>query len=174
MRRTSESASSGQLGQLEGVVVAGAHAVQEGGLCGGPEVLVDQVAGLSYHGRQHEQDIAVPAEPLGALGVVLIPPIGQGIQDVGVNDDHEVSRLPAEALPEQLIGSLGHVSPAAVPDPDERRQGPGSPVAWTLTGEGLKQPEGARCLLLAEPGDKLLQLLLGCHMPSLRGSIGYR
>ena len=99
---------------------------------------------------------------------------GQGIQDVGVNDDHEVSRLPAEALPEQLIGSLGHVGPPAVTDPDERRQEARSPVAWKLADEWLKQPESARRLLLAEPGDKLLQLLLGCHMFSLRGSVGYR
>ena len=47
-------------------------------------------------------------------------------------------------------------------------------MAWKLADEWLKQPEGARSLLLAEPGDKLLQLLLGCHMFSLRGSIGYR
>ena len=117
---------------------------------------------------------SIPTEPLGALGVVLIPAIGQGIQDVGVNDDHEVSRLPAEALSKQLIGSLGHIGPAAITDPDERRQEARSPVAWKLADEWLKQPEGARRLLLAEPGDKLLQLLLGCHMFSLRGSVGYR
>ncbi len=47
-------------------------------------------------------------------------------------------------------------------------------MAWKLADEWLKQPESARRLLLAEPGDKLLQLLLGCHMFSLRGSVGYR
>ena len=172
MRRMSESAPARPAGRRS---VADAHAVQEGGLRGGPEVPVDQVAGLGYHGGRYEQDLVVPnGEPLGALGVVLIPAIGQGIQDVGVDDDHEVSRLPAEALPEQPIGSLGHIGPPAVPDPDECRQGTRSPVAWKLADEWLKQPEGARSLLLAEPGDKLLQLLLGCHMFSLRGSIGYR
>ena len=40
--------------------------------------------------------------------MVLIPAIGQRIQDGGVNDDHELSRLRAEALSKQLIGSLGH------------------------------------------------------------------
>jgi hypothetical protein len=90
------------------------------------------------------------------VGVVLIPAVGQGIQDVGVNDDHEVSRLPAEAPGKQLIDLLGHVGPAAVPDPDERRQGARSPVARKLAGEWVEQPEGARRLLLAEPSDKLL------------------
>ncbi len=37
----------GQSGQLEGVGVAGADAVQEGGLRRGPEEPVDQVAGLA-------------------------------------------------------------------------------------------------------------------------------
>ena len=37
----------GQSGQLEGVLVTDAHAVQEGSRCRGPEVPVDQVAGLA-------------------------------------------------------------------------------------------------------------------------------
>jgi hypothetical protein len=45
--------------------------------------------------------------------MVLIPAIGQRVQDVGVNDDHELNRLPAEALNKQLIGSLGHSGPPA-------------------------------------------------------------
>lgn len=74
MRRRSESA---QPGQLESVIVADADAVQEGGLCRGPEVPVDQVAGFGYHGGRYEQDLVVPAEPPGALCVVLVPAIGQ-------------------------------------------------------------------------------------------------
>jgi len=31
------------------------------------------------------------------------------------------------------------------------------------TDKRLQQSQGARGLLLAEPGDQLLQLLLGCH-----------
>ena len=45
--------------------------------------------------------------------MVLIPAIGQRIQDVRVNDDHELNRLPAEALSKQLIGSPGHSGPPA-------------------------------------------------------------
>jgi hypothetical protein len=106
--------------------------------------------------------------------MVLIPAIGQSVQDVGVNDDHEVSRLPAEALGQKLIGSLGHIGPPAVTNPDERGQGARSVAARKLADEWLKQPEGARSLLLAEPSDKLLQLLLVRHMFSLRGSIAKR
>jgi len=46
--------------------------------------------------------------------MVLIPATGQRIHDVGVNDDHELSRLPTEALSKQLTGSPGHIGPAAV------------------------------------------------------------
>jgi hypothetical protein len=105
--------------------------------------------------------------------MVLVPAIGQRIQDVGVNDDHEVSRLPAEALSKQLIGSLGHIGPAAVTDPDERRQGARSPAVREFAGKWLKQPQSTRSLLLAEAGDELLQLLLGRHMFSLRRSTEY-
>ena len=83
---------------------------------------------------------SVPAEPPGALCVVLVPAIGQSVQDVGVNDDHEVSRLPAEALSRQLIGSLGYVGPAAVADPDERRQRARVPAIREFAGKRLKQP----------------------------------
>ena len=92
--------------------------------------------------------------------MVLVPAIGQRIRDVGVNDDHEVSRLPAEALSKQFIGSLGHIGPAAVTDPDERRQGARSPAVREFASKWLEQPQGARSLLLAEAGDKLLQPLL--------------
>jgi hypothetical protein len=105
--------------------------------------------------------------------VVLIAAIGERIQDVGVNDDHKFNRLPAEAFSQQLIGSPGHIGPAAVTDPDERRQRAGSPAVRKLTSKWLKQPQGTRSLLLAEPGDKLLQLLLGCHRFSLPRSTGY-
>ena len=105
--------------------------------------------------------------------MVLVPAIGQRIQDVGVNDDHEVSRLPAEALSKQLIGSLGHIGPAAVTDPGERRQGARSPAVREFAGKWLQQPQSTRCLLLAEAGDELLQLLLGRHIPSLRRSTEY-
>lgn len=102
------------------------------------------------------------------------PAIGQSVQDVGVNDDHEVSRLPAEALSKQLIGSLGYIGPAAVTDPGERRQRARVPAIREFAGKRLKQPRGARCLLLAETGDKLLQLLLGRHRLTvwLSGSAG--
>ncbi len=43
--------------------------------------------------------------------MALIPAIGQRRQDFGVNDDHELSRLPAEALSKRLTGSLGHTGP---------------------------------------------------------------
>jgi hypothetical protein len=102
--------------------------------------------------------------------MVLVPAIGQRVQDVGVNDDHEVSRLPAEGLSKQLIGSLGHIGPAAVTDPDERRQGVRSPAVREFADKWLKQPQSTRSLLLAQAGDKLLQLLLGRHMFSLRRS----
>ena len=105
--------------------------------------------------------------------MVRIPAIGQRVQDVGVNDDHKLSRLPAEPFSEQLIGSLGHIRPAAVTDPDERRHAARSLAIRELASKRLKQPQGTRSLLLAEPGDKLLQLLLGCHTSSLRGSTKY-
>ena len=75
--------------------------------------------------------------------VVLVPAIGQGVQDVGVNDDHEVSRLPAEALGKQLIGSLGYIGPATVTDPDDRRQRARVPAIREFAGKRLKQPQGA-------------------------------
>jgi hypothetical protein len=103
----------------------------------------------------------------------VCPGDGQRIQDVGVNGDHEVSRLPAEALSKQLIGSLGHIGPAAVTDPNERRQDARSLAVWDFADKWFKQPQGTRSLLLAEAGDKLLQLLLGRHMFSLRGSTEY-
>ncbi len=105
--------------------------------------------------------------------MVLVPAISQRIQDVGVNDDNEFSRLPAEALSKQLIGSPGHIGPPAVTDPDERRQGARSPTVREFAGKWLKQPQSTRSLLLAEADDKLLQLLLGRHMFSLRGSAEY-
>jgi hypothetical protein len=108
----------------------------------GPRYLIDQVAGLGYHGRRHEQDVIVAAEPRGAFCVVLVPAIGQRIQDVGVNDDHEFSRLPAEALSQQLIGPLRHIGPAAVTDPDERRPGARCPAIRELAGARLKQSRG--------------------------------
>jgi hypothetical protein len=39
--------------------------------------------------------------------MALIPAIGQRVQDAGVNDDHELGRLRAEAPSKRLIGSLG-------------------------------------------------------------------
>ena len=132
----------GQSGQLEGVLVTDAHTVQEGSLCRRPEVPVDQVAGLGYHGRRHEQDVIVAAEPRGAFCMVLVPAIGQRIQDVSVNDDHEFSRLPAEALSQQLIGPLRHIGPPAVTDPDERRQGARCPAIRELAGKRLEQSQG--------------------------------
>ena len=113
----------GQSGQLECVLVTDAHAVQEAASAAGPRYLSIRLAGLGYHGRRHEQDVIVAAEPRGAFCMVLVPAIGQCIQDVSVNDDHEFSRLPAEALSQQLIGPLRHIGPPAVTDPDERRQG---------------------------------------------------
>ena len=74
--------------------------------------------------------------------MVLVPPIGQRIQDVSVNDDHEFSRLPAEALSQQLIGPLRHIGPPAVPDPDERRQGARCPAIRELAGKRLEQSQG--------------------------------
>ena len=99
--------------------------------------------------------------------MVLIPAVGQRIKDIRVNDDHELKRLPAEALSKQLICSLGHIGPPAVANPDKRRQGARSLMSRTLTSKWLKQPQGARSLLLAETGDEFLQLLLGRHALSL-------
>ena len=127
----------GQSDQLECVMGADAHAVQETGLRRGPEVPVDQVAGLGQHSGRREQDVIVLAEPLGALSMVPIPAIGQRIQDVGVNDDHELNRLPAEALSKQLIGSLRHIGPAAVTNPYKRRQGARSPTIRKFTNKWL-------------------------------------
>jgi hypothetical protein len=45
--------------------------------------------------------------------MVLIPAIGKHIQGFGVNDDHELNRLRAEALSKWLIGSLRHIGPPA-------------------------------------------------------------
>jgi hypothetical protein len=44
---------------------------------------------------------------------VLIPAIGQRIQDFDVDDGHELSRLWAETLSKRLIGSLEHSGPPA-------------------------------------------------------------
>jgi hypothetical protein len=76
--------------------------------------------------------------------MVLVPAVGQRVQDVGVNNGHEVSRLPAEALSEQLIGSLGHIGPAAVTDPDERQQGARSLTVREFAGKWPKQPQSGR------------------------------
>jgi hypothetical protein len=38
--------------------------------------------------------------------MMSITPVGQGNQDVGVNDDHELRTLPAEPLRQQLIDSF--------------------------------------------------------------------
>ena len=71
---------------------------------------------------------------------MLIPAIGQRIQDVRVNDDHELDRLPAEALSQQLICPLGHVGPSAIANPDERWQGTRSLTRRNLTDKRLEQP----------------------------------
>jgi hypothetical protein len=71
---------------------------------------VPRQAGLDHHHGSHELDLIVPVEP---PGMVLIPAIG--IQGFGVNDDHELNRLRAEALSKWLIGSLGHIGPPAFP-----------------------------------------------------------
>jgi hypothetical protein len=104
--------------------------------------VVALVAGLGYHGRRHEQDVMVTAEPRGAFCMVFVPAIGQRIQDVSVNDDHEFSRLPAEALSQQLIGPLRHIGPPAVTDPSERRQGARCPAIRELAGKRLEQSQG--------------------------------
>lgn len=88
------------------------------------------VAGPGRCPGRHEQDLIVAAGPPGAPGVVLIPAIGQRIQDVGVSDDHELSRLPAEPLSKRLTGSL-----AQWPCGDSvlwLRVGPG--ISWTAQG----------------------------------------
>jgi hypothetical protein len=98
---------------------------QESGLGRRPEVPAGQLAGPGRHRGLPEQNLIVPAEPPGAPGMVLIPAIGQRIQDGGVNDDHELNGLPAEALSKQLIGSLGRSGPPAFLSSWLRR-GPGT------------------------------------------------
>ena len=105
--------------------------------------------------------------------MVLVPAIGQRLQDAGVSDAHEVGRLGAEALSKQLIGSPGHIGPAAVTDPGERLDGARSPAVREFAGKWLQQPQGTRSLLLAEAGDEQLQLLPGRHLFSLRRSTEY-
>jgi hypothetical protein len=74
--------------------------------------------------------------------MVLVPAVGQRIQDVGVNDDHEFSRLPAEALGQQLIGPLRYIGPPAVTDPGEYRPGARCPAIGELAGQRLEQSQG--------------------------------
>ena len=111
MRRRSESTDPASWNALLPPVPG---AVRESGLCRRPGECVDQVAGLGQHGGRREQDLIVTAEPIGAPGMVLIPAIGQLIQDIGVSDDHELSRLRAGALSKRLTGSPGHSGPPAL------------------------------------------------------------
>jgi hypothetical protein len=74
--------------------------------------------------------------------MVLVPAVGQRIQDVEINDDQEFSRLPAEALSQQVTGPLRHIGPAAVTDPGERRPGARCPAIRELAGKRLEQSQG--------------------------------
>ena len=80
MRRRSESTDPASWNALLPPVPG---AIRESGLCRRPGECVDQVAGLGQHGGRREQDLIVTAEPIGAPGMVLIPPIGRRRQDLG-------------------------------------------------------------------------------------------
>jgi len=148
---------------LETVSGPDTDTVQEHGLRGRPEVLVDQVASLRQDRRQNDQRLIAASKPVPAPRMVRIATVSQRKQHVRVNHDHEPRTLPAEALRQQFIDALRYVRAPAVPDPDELRYCRCLLVLWQFLAERLQQPERTRGLLLAQMSDKLLELLLRGH-----------
>ena len=95
-----------KLGELESVARTDAYAVKELGFGFRAEILVDHVTRFGEHRRRNDQRLIAVGKPVPALSMMSIAPVGQGNQDVGVNDDHELRRLPAEPLRQQLINSF--------------------------------------------------------------------
>jgi hypothetical protein len=92
-----------QLGELETITRANANAVEELGLRPRAEILVDQVTDLGQDRRRDDQRLIAASKPVPAPGMVSVAAVSQRHKHVRVNDDHELSTLPAEALRQQLI-----------------------------------------------------------------------
>ncbi|MGH3500370.1 MAG: hypothetical protein ACRDQA_05645 [Nocardioidaceae bacterium] len=60
-------------------------------------------------------------EPVRARLVMRVRAVGQGVQNTGVDDDHAAT-LPAEAVAQQLLLTLGDIRASAVAYADECRQ----------------------------------------------------
>jgi hypothetical protein len=98
------------------------------------------------------------------MGIVAV---GQGKENVRVNEHHEPRRLPAEPLRQQFIDALGYVGVATVSYSDELRKPGCLLMLWQFRSERLQQTERTRSLLLAQVGDKLLELLFRGHPSSV-------
>ena len=77
-----------KLHELEGAVRPRAHAVQEGGLGRRPQRPVDEVAGLGKDCRGDHEDIRRALEPVRGSRVMFVPAVGEGLQDIRVDEDH--------------------------------------------------------------------------------------
>ena len=95
-----------KLSELEPVARTDPYAVEELGFGLRAEILVDHVTRFGEHRRRDDQRLIAIGKPVPALSMMSIAPVGQGNQDIGVNDDHEHRRLPAEPLRQQLIDSF--------------------------------------------------------------------
>ena len=114
--------------------VAG-FAVTDPGLVIEPPALAAAQRSLDSAGLlRHEQDLIVPAGPPGAPGMVLIPAIGQRIQDVGVSDDHELNRG---------LGSHGLLKASRT-------------CRQSLAGAALAEPSMPPCRQLLDPTGMLM------------------
>lgn len=103
-RRTAQAEPPG--GSLNGQLCAQrsyADAVEELGLGLRAEIPVDHVTGLGQDRGRDDQRLIAAGKPVPALGVMSVAAVSQRHKHVRVDDDHELSTLPAEPLRQQLI-----------------------------------------------------------------------
>ena len=122
-------------------------------------MLADQMTHLRYDKRWHDQGTGSGGQPAHAGVVVGIAAIGQGVEDVRVDDDHD-ELYAAEPVGKEIVYPLGDVRPAAVADPDERRQ------RLSLVWEDVplhRKSQQLVGLLLGQAPDELQQVVPAGH-----------
>jgi len=83
-------------------------------------VPADQITGLRYDERRHDQGPGSADQPAHAGLVVGVAAIGQGVEDARVHNDHD-GLCAAEPVGKEIIHPLRDIRSAAVADPDEGR-----------------------------------------------------